>query len=246
MLNWPDDQARAAQADKKKFESWYSANPSRLFSISGDVRRPGVYEVSFRDTLRKLIFDQSCAQGMAAGKAFKAVATSGPSGGFLPARINGKALQTLRERIRRAIPGSRARDRLQKFLDENLGPTVEHFFPFDLPLDGSFLRDMGFTLGAGIVVYGDTPGKPTPMIEHALNLLQFFERESCGKCVPCRIGCQKLVSLGYRARGGDGPGRAAVEQVADELASLMEITSICSLGRSAANPLTTCLDYFAD
>src|SRR6516225_2152690 len=116
----------------------------------------------------------------------------------------------MRERIRLAIRNSRTPERLQKFLEEKLAPSVDSFFTFDLELDGSFLRDLGIGLGAGIVVYGDTPGKPTPMIEHALNCLHFFERESCGKCVPCRIGCQKLVNLGNKVRTAKiGQTRAA-------------------------------------
>ena len=257
VLNWPKTTPKPPEppkegADAKKErkpndEVWYARDKRRFFSISGDVKRPGVYEMRFKDTLRTLIFDKNCAQGMAEGRAFKAVATSGPSGGFLPPRIAGPALQAMRERIRLAIRNSRTPERLQKFLEEKLAPSVDSFFTFDLELDGSFLRDLGIGLGAGIVVYGDTPGKPTPMIEHALNCLHFFERESCGKCVPCRIGCQKLVNLGNKVRTAkNGQTRAAVEQVADELADLMKITSICSLGRSAAIPLTTCLDYFAD
>jgi NADH:ubiquinone oxidoreductase subunit F (NADH-binding) len=260
VLNWPKTTAKPPEpppakegADAKKErkpndEVWYARDKRRFFSISGDVKRPGVYELAFKDTLRTLIFDKNCAQGMAEGKGFKAVATSGPSGGFLPPRITGAVLQAMRERIRLAVRGSRTPERLQKFLDERIPTSVESFFTFDLELDGSFLRDLGIGLGAGIVVYGETTGKPTPMIDHALNCLHFFERESCGKCVPCRIGCQKLVDLGNKVRTApnDTKTRAAVEQVADELAELMKITSICSLGRSAPIPLTTCLDYFTD
>src|SRR5581483_3651781 len=61
----------------------------------------------------------------------------------------------------------------------------------NLPLDFNTLGAMGAMLGAAFVVYGDR----ADMVEQALNCVQFFRNESCGKCVPCRLGSQKLVDL---------------------------------------------------
>ena len=95
----------------------------------------------------------------------------------------------------------------------------------------------------GIVVYGEKgPGK-TPMLAQALNCLEFFEAESCGKCVPCRLGCQQLVQLTVTLSQGRGDP-AAVRQTVETLGQVMELTSICGLGRSAPNPLLSVLEHF--
>ena len=61
----------------------------------------------------------------------------------------------------------------------------------DLELDLQTMREMNLMLGAGLVVYGDRAN----MLDQALNASTFFRNESCGKCVPCRLGSQKLVEL---------------------------------------------------
>src|ERR1700739_4781469 len=63
----------------------------RIFSISGDVRRPGVYEVPMGMTLRELLYGENYCQGIYEDRPLKAVAPSGPSGGFLPAKLTAQA-----------------------------------------------------------------------------------------------------------------------------------------------------------
>ena len=63
----------------------------RFFSVSGDVKRPGIYEVPMGLTLRELIEDHKYCGGIVGGKKLKAIAPSGPSGGFLPARLTALA-----------------------------------------------------------------------------------------------------------------------------------------------------------
>jgi formate dehydrogenase len=72
----------------------------------------------------------------------------------------------------------------------------------------------------------------------ALNLMRFFEDESCGQCTPCRVGTQKAVVLMERAVWD--------EQLLDELSQVMRDASICGLGQAAANPLTSVIKYFPD
>jgi len=81
------------------------------------------------------------------------------------------------------------------------------------------------------------------MAETSLNSMEFFRNESCGKCVPCRTGSQKLVSLGTHLIDG----KITAEHWKDELSPLVkelgkaiELTSICGLGRSVPVPLRNC------
>ena len=70
------------------------------------------------------------------------------------------------------------------------------------------------------------------MLDHALNATRFFRNESCGKCVPCRIGSQKLVLIAERTRerpvGAEELARD--KALVDELLKTLELTSICGLG----------------
>jgi formate dehydrogenase len=72
----------------------------------------------------------------------------------------------------------------------------------------------------------------------ALNLMRFFEDESCGQCTPCRVGTEKAVKL-----MAQGPWD---EALLDELSAAMRDASICGLGQAAPNPLACVLKYFRD
>lgn len=207
-----------------KGTEWYArknkpgAKGMRFFSICGDVKAPGVYEVAIGSTLGELI---DLAGGVRAGLPLKAVAPSGPSGGFLPAVLSPADLPP---EFRRAFPADR------ESLDVR-----------DLPLDLDEFRSLGLMLGAGITVFADTFN--INMFDHALAAARFFRNESCGKCVPCRLGSQKLVEIGERVLAGGGlkDDRATI----DELLKTLEDTSICGLGMSAAKPLATAYQSFA-
>ena len=212
----------------RKGGPWYTAKSKpgaaglRFFSICGDVRQPGVYEVEIGSTLGELI---DLAGGVRDGLPLKAVAPSGPSGGFIPAVLS-KA---------------------------DVGPRSERNFPAgrgsldirDLPLDIDEFRTLNLMLGAGLTVYAQDRG--VNMFDHALNASRFFRNESCGKCVPCRIGSQKLVSVGERIARGQGTAEdlARDKALVNELLEILELTSICGLGMSAAKPLATVLQSFS-
>ncbi len=72
----------------------------------------------------------------------------------------------------------------------------------------------------------------------ALNLLKFFEDESCGQCTPCRAGTEKAVKL-----MAQGPWNV---ELLTELSTLMRDASICGLGQAASNPITSVLKYFPE
>lgn len=112
----------------------------------------------------------------------------------------------------------------------------------EIPLDISEFRRLeqvvpGAMLATGLVVFNTTRS----MTDAAVNCLQFFRDESCGKCVPCRLGTEKLLRLGTDFRQA---GTRPDQQPLDELVDAMEATSICSLGASAHRPLSSVLRHF--
>jgi formate dehydrogenase len=105
----------------------------------------------------------------------------------------------------------------------------------DIPLDFGTLEKYGCFIGsAAVVILSDKDS----VRGAALNLMRFFEDESCGQCTPCRVGTQKAALLMERPVWN----RALL----DELSQAMRDASICGLGQAAANPLTSVIKYFPD
>ncbi|MGB6534415.1 MAG: NAD(P)H-dependent oxidoreductase subunit E [Xanthobacteraceae bacterium] len=105
----------------------------------------------------------------------------------------------------------------------------------DIPLDFGTLEKYGCFVGShAVVVLSDKDD----MKAVALNLVKFFEDESCGQCTPCRVGTEKAAAL-----MANGPWDAAL---LDQLSTLMRDASICGLGQAAPNPLLCVLKYFPD
>ncbi len=103
----------------------------------------------------------------------------------------------------------------------------------DIPLDFGALEKYGCFIGsAAVVILSDKDDVRAA----ALNLMRFFEDESCGQCTPCRVGTQKAVALMQRERWDDA--------LLGELSQAMRDASICGLGQAASNPLTSVLKYF--
>jgi NADH:ubiquinone oxidoreductase subunit F (NADH-binding) len=207
--------------------SWYIAREKtggkglRLFSICGDVCRPGVFEVPVGTTLRELI---EMAGGMRDGLPLLALAPSGPSGGLLPAILRPVDLPLKK---RKNFPADRTE------LDVR-----------DVPLDKVEYDDLGLMLGAGLLVVAESPERS--VLDLALNATRFFRNESCGKCVPCRVGSEKLVKIGERLTTGIRPASQEYTQLValvGELQSVMEQTSICGLGTSASKPLASIFEH---
>jgi NADH:ubiquinone oxidoreductase subunit F (NADH-binding) len=93
--------------------------------------------------------------------------------------------------------------------------------------------------GAPLVV-----AEGTDLLDLAANLVRFFRNESCGKCVPCRVGSQKATELLDRVL--DGKGGAEELGVLSELDETLRLTSICGLGQVALNPATSVLKHFPE
>ena len=105
----------------------------------------------------------------------------------------------------------------------------------DLPLDFGTLEPHGCFIGsAAVIVLSDKDD----MKAVTLNLLKFFEDESCGQCTPCRVGTEKVVGLLSKPKW-DGP-------LLQELAKVMTDASICGLGQAAMNPVKMVLKHFAE
>ena len=202
----------------------------RFFSISGDLNRPGVYEVPCGITLGELIDDY--AGGMKDGCALQAVALSGPSGGFLPAWLPKGSIRSPKKTDQ---DGKETEElKFPKLVGETID--VRH-----LPLDLNAGREIGFMLGAGLVVYGEH----ADMLDQAIACSRFYQRESCGKCVPCRLGSRKMVDIAeslLNATTASDP--AELENTVKVLSRIMETTSICGLGQVASNPLKSYLRFF--
>jgi NADH:ubiquinone oxidoreductase subunit F (NADH-binding)/NADH:ubiquinone oxidoreductase subunit E len=182
---------------------WYQAQGVggsfglKFIGVSGDVVRPGVYEVPMGTPVSDLIFRE--AGGVLGGKKLKAFAPSGPSSGYLPASMA------------------------------------------DVKLDFKALAEAGSMLGSGALV---VCAEGTCMLDMALNATKFFRNESCGKCVPCRVGSQKMVDLitGWT----QGQGTSADRALIDELSEALRLTSLCGLGQVVPAPIASVLKHFRD
>ena len=163
----------------------------KLFSVSGDVRRPRVIEAPLGTTVEELI---ARCDGMRDDRRLLAFLPGGASTGFLTARHA------------------------------------------TLPLDWESLREAGSSLGSAAVL---VVAEGADLRALAGNLTAFFRNESCGKCVPCRIGTHQAVGL---IEAGDEKSLARLRELHETLAA----TSICGLGQAALNPILSVLDNFGD
>jgi NADH:ubiquinone oxidoreductase subunit F (NADH-binding)/NADH:ubiquinone oxidoreductase subunit E len=174
----------------------------KMIALSGDVQRPGVYEIPLGLPARELI--DRYGGGPSRGP-LKAFCPGGASAGFLPVSL------------------------------------------LDTPLEFGALARLGSMLGSGAVV---AIGPDRCMLDLALNLCRFFRNESCGKCVPCRTGSEKLVGILERFQLGQGrvPAEGGWDDVAliNELSETMRLTSICGLGQIASAPFISALQHFPD
>jgi NADH-quinone oxidoreductase subunit F len=170
-----------------------SAGP-KLFCLSGHVTTPGVYEVTFGETLGGLL---ARAGGVPGGRAIQAILLGGAAGAFV------------------------GPDRLET------------------PLTFEGTRAAGATLGSGVVmVFDETADLPDAL----RRIAAFFRDESCGQCVPCRVGTVRQEELLARLAGG-----APLDSVDGELARFADLAqamrdaSICGLGQTASSAIESAL-----
>lgn len=110
---------------------------------------------------------------------------------------------------------------------------------FDLPIDFDILADAGSMVGSGGMVVMD---ESSCMVDVARYFLEFLQDESCGKCVPCRLGIDRMLEI----ITGITEGRGTLQQLdlLEELAETVSETALCGLGKTAPNPVLTTLHYF--
>jgi formate dehydrogenase/NADH-quinone oxidoreductase subunit F len=169
----------------------------KFVGVSGDVNRPGVFEVPMGTKYSELIYE--LAGGIPENRKLLAYAPSGPSSGYLPASLA------------------------------------------DLPLDWNAVAAAGSMVGSGAIV---VCAEGRCMLDMALNSVRFYRNESCGKCVPCRMGSQKMVDIltGWT----EGRCSSTDRQLIDELSCAMKLTSICGLGQVVPVPIASVLKHFPD
>ena len=124
------------------------------------------------------------------------------------------------------------------------GGASSNFLPpdtLDVPLDFDAMKQAGSMLGSGAVVF---IAEGTDLFALATNIVTFFRNESCGKCVPCRVGSQKSVELLESVQVGEtSAGQLAI---LPELGETLTQTSICGLGQVALNPMLSLLQRFPE
>ncbi|MBU4204056.1 MAG: 4Fe-4S binding protein [Acidobacteria bacterium] len=111
----------------------------------------------------------------------------------------------------------------------------------DSPIDFDTLNKAGSMMGSGGMIVMD---EDTCMVHVARYFLHFTQEESCGKCVPCRIGNRQLVDILTRITKGEG--KAEDLKTLRSLASTIKSGSLCGLGQTAPNPVLTTMRYFED
>ncbi len=172
---------------------------TKIFTISGDVKKPGCYETDAGVKLRDLIDD--LAGGTADGKPWKAVLLGGAAGTFVP---HGWSDATM-------------------CYDE--------------------LRERGATLGSGAVIVVGSRRKLIPFIQ---NILKFFRHESCGKCVPCRIGTSYLHAQSLLLDKAGAEERKAILNDMLDNSRQMAKSSLCPLGQSPILPVESLHRHFME
>jgi formate dehydrogenase len=173
------------------------------------------------------------SQGRKDRKGFRSFSVSGrvkkPGVVLAPAGV------TVRELINEYCGGMADGETFKAYLPGGASGGILPASMGDEPLDFGTLEKYGCFVGSHAVVI---LSEKDDMKAVALNLLKFFEDESCGQCTPCRVGTEKAVKLMEQ-----GPWDAAL---LTELSTLMRDASICGLGQAAPNPLLCVLKYFPD
>jgi NADH-quinone oxidoreductase subunit F len=170
---------------------------TRLFCLSGQVERPGVYEAPHGITLEEAI---ALAGGVRGGRTLKAVLLGGAAGGFVgPDRLDARLT----------------------FEDARAG---------------------GYTLGSGVVMVFD---EDADLADLCLRIARFFRDESCGQCVPCRVGTVRQEEALHRLRTGRTLGTPEDEvALLRDIAQVMRDASICGLGQTAASAVGSAIATF--
>lgn len=171
--------------------------------------------------------------GRNGGKGLRSYSVSGrvkqPGVKLAPAGI------TVRELIDEYCGGMQDRHSFKAYLPGGASGGILPASMGDLPLEFGSLEQYGCFVGShAVIILSDQDNTR----DAALNLMRFFEDESCGQCTPCRVGTEKAVKL-MQQRGWDEP-------LLQELSQTISDASICGLGQAASNPLRCVLEHFRE
>jgi NADH:ubiquinone oxidoreductase subunit F (NADH-binding)/(2Fe-2S) ferredoxin/Pyruvate/2-oxoacid:ferredoxin oxidoreductase delta subunit len=150
----------------------------------------------------------------------------------------GITLQELIYEVGGGIPGDKA------FKAAQIGGPSGGCIPrehLNVPVDYESLTALGAIMGSGGLVVCD---EDTCVVDLARYFLKFTQEESCGKCVPCRVGTRAILDTLERICAGQG--REGDIEYLIELSKMVESSSLCGLGQTAPNPVLTALRYFRD
>jgi formate dehydrogenase len=173
------------------------------------------------------------SQGRRERKGFRSFSVSGRVN--KPGVVLAPAGVTVRELIDEYCGGMQPGHAFKGYLPGGASGGILPASMADLPLDFGTLEKYGCFVGShAVVILSDQDDIKAV----ALNLMKFFEDESCGQCTPCRIGTEKAAKL-----MAQGPWN---EALLTELSGLMRDASICGLGQAAPNPLLCVLKYFPE
>lgn len=111
----------------------------------------------------------------------------------------------------------------------------------DLPIDYDSVKEIGAIMGSGGLIIMD---EATCMVEIARFFTEFVQKESCGKCVPCRIGTRRMLEILTRITAGEGEP-ADIDRLT-RLGAVIKDASLCGLGQTAPNPVLSTIRYFRD
>jgi len=109
----------------------------------------------------------------------------------------------------------------------------------DLPIDYETVKEVGAIMGSGGLIIMDSD---TSMVDISKYFMEFVQEESCGKCVPCRVGTKKMLDILTRITEGNGC-RNDIEDL-KEMAYVTKTASLCGLGQTAPNPVLSTIRYF--
>ena len=169
---------------------------TKIFTVSGDVKAPGYFEVELGVTLRELIYQ--FAGGIKDAKKFKTALLGGAAGTFVPESL------------------------------------------LDVCMDFEDLQEKGAVLGSGAVI---VMAEDKSILDMLHSILRFFEHESCGKCVPCRVGTRHLLMVLDKISNNAQNKRHHIDALLHQ-SEIMAKTSLCPLGQSPVLPIKSAVRHF--
>jgi NADH:ubiquinone oxidoreductase subunit F (NADH-binding)/(2Fe-2S) ferredoxin/NAD-dependent dihydropyrimidine dehydrogenase PreA subunit len=205
----------------EKGSGWYArlgvphSTGTKIFSLVGKVKNTGLVEVPMGISLGSLV--EEIGGGVPGQTRFKAVQTGGPSGGIIPYELK------------------------EVFTDYHYHPPEVIGEKKKISVDFDSMAQTGSIMGGGGMIVMDDHDC---VVDVARYFLRFLKEESCGKCLPCRLGLKGMLE--FLNRFAQGQGSPEDIEALESLGNALVDGALCGLGRSAPNPVLTSIRYFRD